>query len=622
MKNILKYMVALAAGATLVSCADLDIKPLSQMSSGNWFNDETETKMSVDDLYRTDFLTIDEVFWDDDCLFRDSPQDVTLGTLNSQSGTPSTRWNNSYKLVNRAIGIIENLEKEDCKLPKTIRERYLGEAYCFLGFGYGQLVTYFGDCVLIKKSLGLEESFSLERTNKDEVMKFAYECFDKAAEYLPKDLTSSQVRFTKAAAWGFKARFAMQNGDYAIAAAACEAVMGLDKYQLHGNYQDLFVADMSPELIFWFKGDLNVPYGVGPFERITNWAPRTIGGNTNRGPSYQLFCSYTCIDGLPIDESPLYNPKDPFENRDPRMEYTIMPFKTKYSKDYDEYLALRAAAAAGDASAQTQFETKYKKYLWGGFLEFTPNPYNTHVYDARTHTLTKSTDSKAGNQHSVYTGLPLNKFVKPEWQTFQQHGTKADNVYPYLRYGEILMNYCEAKFELGQLTQDILDKTLNAIRARAYAGSGIEYPKVTTADNNLRRIIRNERRVEFSFENMRYRDLKRWKLMEKTQSTPQYYLNRAWSGSQNWNGLVGAESNCQLSAEFLTILKNWDDGNLPLGGIIPIDEDGLPDLSEQEAKGYIAPFFQQGFDAKKNYLWPVPASEILVNPGISQNPGY
>ncbi|MCF0167386.1 MAG: RagB/SusD family nutrient uptake outer membrane protein, partial [Bacteroidales bacterium] len=528
-------------------------------------------------LYRTDFLTIDEVFWDDDCLFRDSPQDVTLGTLNSQSGTPSTRWSNSYKLINRAIGIIEGIEASKPKISDVKKNQYIGEAYCFLGFGYGQLVTYFGDCVLIKTKMNLNDSYNAVRSPKAEVMQFAYECFDKAAELLPTKFSDSQVRFTKGAAYGFKARFAMQVGDYNIAAEAAKKCMDLNEYQLHDNYQTLFQAYSSPELIFWFKGDLSVPYGVGPFARVSNYAPRTIGGTSNRGPSYQLFCSYLCIDGLPIDESPLYNPKDPFENRDPRMAYTCMPFKTKYSKDYDEYLQSRQDGT---------IEQKYPEYLWGGILEFSPNPYNTHQYDARVHGLVKTSDSKAANQHSVYTGLPLIKFVKPDWQYNSKYGNTSDNVYPYLRFAEVLMNYCEAKYELGTLTQADLDMTINKIRERAYAGTGIDYPKVSLSDNNLRRIIRMDRRVEFAFENMRYRDLLRWRLMEKTQNTPQYYLNRAWSGSANWNGQVGELSNCTLSDDFLRHLKNWDEGNYPIGGIPPIDEDGLPDLTEMESKGY------------------------------------
>ena len=101
-----------------------------------------------------------------------------------------------------------------------------------------------------------------------------------------------------------------------------------------------------------------------------------------------------------------------------------------------------------------------------------------------------------------------------------------------------------------------------------------------------------------------------------------YYLPRAWSGSASWNGLTGSESNLELPSDFLTLLKNWDEGNFPIGGIPPIDEDGLPDLSAMEAAGYITTFYKMSFDPKKNYLWPIPADDILINSNLVQNEGY
>lgn len=101
-----------------------------------------------------------------------------------------------------------------------------------------------------------------------------------------------------------------------------------------------------------------------------------------------------------------------------------------------------------------------------------------------------------------------------------------------------------------------------------------------------------------------------------------YYLDRAWSGSTNWNGLTGSESNTQLSDEFMKLLKNWDEGNYPIGGIPDIDEDGLPDLSPMEEAGYIVTFYKMSFAPQKNYLWPIPADDLLVNDQLEQNPGY
>ena len=614
MKTYFRYILSAVAAVLLASCADLDIAPLSELASGNWYTTETEIKMSVDDWYRPDFFQIDEFYWSDDCLYRDRENEITLGTINSQTGFVATRWSNCYKAISRAFGVIKGLESGAATgLSEAKYNQYLGEAWCMIGFSYGQLATYFGDCVLAKSAMTLDESYTATRSPRKEVMAYAFECLDKAAGLLPVSY-SGQQRLTKGAALGFKSRFAIQVEDWAVAVDACQRCMELNAYTLHSNYKDLFTATSSKELMFYFQGDLSVPYGVGPFSNVRNFTLRTLGAHTNTGPSYQLYASYLCTDGLPIDESPLYEPKDPFRNRDPRMAYTIQPFKTPYSPDYAEYMAAREDGT---------FAQKYPDYLFIGLVEYTPNPYITKVFDARKGTLVTTSDTKATQLHSVYTGLPLRKYSKPEWADFASYNLRSDNIYPYLRYAEVLMNYIEAKNELGTVTQDDLDKTINKVRERAYAGTGITYPRVTVASQAaLRKIIRMERRMEFAFENTRYRDMLRWKIADKVYNTPSLYLPRVWSGSASWNGKRGAESNCELSADFLKLLDNWDAGNYPFGGIPPIDENGLPDLSAQLASGQIAVFKERFFDPNRNYLWPIPADDILVNPGLGQNPGY
>lgn len=612
MNKLYKYIFTGAIALSLSACADLDLNPLSEGSSENWYHNETEIEMALNDLWRPDFFPIDDIRWDDDMLDRGSSNEVTLGTITSQWGTASSRWGVLYKSIVRAIKVIQALDNGTAQgVSEEKIDQYKGEAYFMIGFAYCELATYYGDCVL-NKGMTLNEAYNAVRSPKSEVLKYAFECLDKAAEYLPTSYTGQQ-RPTKGAALGFKARFALFHEDWKTAVEASEQCMNLGVYSLHDNYAELFKADSSPELMFYFKGDLTLKKGFGLFSDIKNRVIRQIKGTAGQSPSLELLCAYTCIDGLPIDESSLYNPKDPFANRDPRLAMTIQPFKTKYSADYAEY---------EQSKIDGTFPEKYPDYVMLGY-EYNPNPYANKVYEVSSGKMVLSTDSKASNQHSAYNGLIMRKFVKDNWKDFNSYGNVSDNCYPYLRYAEILMTYLEAKNELGECTQDDLDKTINKIRERAYRGTGITYPHVKlTTQEKLRSIIRIERRSEFAFEGLRYRDLLRWRIAEKSHNKPMYYLSRAWSGSANWNGLIGDESNVALSTDFMTILKNWDDGNFPIGGIPEIDEDGLPDLSTMEAAGYIVKFYQMSFDPEKNYLWPIPANDILVNGKLEQNPGY
>jgi hypothetical protein len=594
------------------SCANLDLNPLSSGSSENWYQDESEIEMSLNDLWRPDFFPIDGINWDDDLLHRNGPNTFTLGTLTSESSEPANRWSSLYKAISRSLKILNALETKALNIPHSKFVQYKGEAYFMIGFAYGELATYFGDCVLNKTGMSLDEAYTASRSPRRDVFNFAYACLDSAAADLPLTYTGEQ-RPTKGAALGFKTRFALCAGDYQLAADAARKCMNLGVYKLQDNYLDLFKADSSPELLFYFKGNLSQKYGISPFDGIKNFVIRKLGGYANMSPSLELLCSYTCIDGLPIDESPLYNPKDPFENRDPRLSYTIQPFKTKFSKDYAEYVKSKEDGT---------FPSKYPDYITLGY-EYNPSPYATKIYEVSTGKMVTNNDSKAANQYSAFNGLILRKFVKDNWADYDENGGVSDNCYPYLRYAEVLLSYAEAMNELGECSQAVLDSSINLVRARAYNGTGISFPRVLVGTQaQLRKIIRMERRSEFAFEGIRYRDLLRWKIADKAYNKSMYYLSRAWSGSANWNGKTGEESNCTLSSDFMILLKNWDNGNFPIGGIPKIDENGLPDLSSMESEGYITTFYKMNFDSSKNYLWPIPASDILVNSNLTQNPGY
>ena len=94
-----------------------------------------------------------------------------------------------------------------------------------------------------------------------------------------------------------------------------------------------------------------------------------------------------------------------------------------------------------------------------------------------------------------------------------------------MRYGDVLLMYAEAKMEMNQIDQSVFD-ALNALRARAYK-CGInetsKYPAITEANQTkLRRIIRNERRIELAWENRRWFDLIRWRVCEEALTMPCY----------------------------------------------------------------------------------------------------
>lgn len=459
------------------------------------------------------------------------------------------------------------------------------------------LAFYWGDAILDKKGMALEEAYSIARSPKSEVLAYSYQCLDEAAKRLPNSYSSIQ-RATKGAALAFKARIALRNGDYETAATAAKACMDMNVYKLHSNYQDLFTTNWSDEWIFFFRGDVTLKqyYWVGTNTR--GYLPRVPGGygGSNAVPSYELICAYPCTDGKPIDKSPLYNPKDIFENRDPRMTMTVLPFATAYSKSildgtYDP-----------------------EDYVWLGY-EHSPDPTLTTVYRASDGEQVSNTDSKSRAEHASYNGFLFKKYLD---ETSLENAYKSPITYPMLRYGDVLLMYAEAMIELDRCNQDVLDATINKLRERAYVDTGLNYPKaILGSQTSMRTLVRTERFIELAFEGHRYADLLRWRLAEKVYNRPSYYLSRAWSGSTSWNG-----NESSVSAEYRHLIKNWKEGNYPIGGTPQIDDNGIADVSYMVDAGYIVVASERVFNANRDYLWPVPAADRLINKNLDQNPNW
>jgi hypothetical protein len=128
-----------------------------------------------------------------------------------------------------------------------------------------------------------------------------------------------------------------------------------------------------------------------------------------------------------------------------------------------------------------------------------------------------------------------------------------------LRYADILLMYAEAKNELGELTAEVWDKTVKRIRQRAgfSAAAALDYPGSDYA--TLTKHLRYERRIEFAGEGMYYNDLRRWKT-------------------------AGTE------------MDNLD----------------IHDMKGQRITTRL-------FNAERDYWWPVPAMQLILNPALYPN---
>ena len=484
---------------------------------------------------------------------------------------------------------------------------------------YARIMIHFGDPVMVPEDMdmdseqGRESAYLLTRTDMWTVLPDILKEFDDVAPLLPVSYTGGEIeRATRGAAYGMKARFALyfasirkwdtleNNGFGDADAAEAEKLfkeardaawncMELGVYTLHSDFGQLFRMSTkhSPEGIFniprskALSNESKYQYLYGGATRAK--LPRLSGAPTCTTclPSWYLLCAFLDDQGKPIDESTVYDPHKPFEHRDPRCTYTIVEFGTQHV----------------------------------GVI-FDPHFDVTEVYNSREGTMVTNNDSRSylisgnSNQYASYNGLVLKKHVDDDWLA----PFEAENDKLILRYADVLLMYAEAKIELNEIDDTVLD-AMNRVRARAYKAAVTatsDYPAITErSQDKLRSILRIERRMEFAFENLRLYDIWRWRIAEKV-------LNRPWIG---------------LPKKDKTLQRAYIDNGMWFHGAVPqVDEDGCVDFMAPVAKGatdffnsniYAQVLAECKFVAPKSYLWPIPTTTMQVMKNIKENnPGY
>lgn len=567
----MKFILYIFSITLLVSsCNSLELNPLSEGSSENWYTNENEVEMAVAYLYSGGRFFNQDVFrgtWmdthSDDWTYRFEVTELSGGTVTGQSAMVLDTWTRAYECIAAANRVLLSLERVSGTMGQARLDHYAALARFARAAKYAELVFLFGDVPFYDNIISIDEGLSMSRAAKETVLASIYADYDFAATHLPLSYGSSEKQYaTKGAALAMKARIALYMHEYAIARDAAQACMELGVYELEASFSDVYDVPNSKESIFNFPRSINfqTQVSVGLMRGI---APRNAGAFGSSHPSFELLLAFLCTDGLPIDESPLFNPREPFENRDPRCSFTLVPFGSR----------------------------------WFGFT-FQPHPDSLTVMNFNTGERVSNQDNRSVVQWATFNGLLWRKKVTEEWLAT---GGEQDNI--IIRYADLLLIYAEAKIELDEIDSSVLD-AMNSVRARAYGVDKADvgsYPAITETDQTfLRRILRTERRMEFAFEGLRYPDLIRWKLAEKA-------LNRPIYGMLDVPELRERVVNKGL----------WFFGDTP-----EIDEDGLPDLSNLHEQGFVKQLVPRRFDAPSQYLYPIPASEIIINPNLTQNPGY
>ncbi|QKZ14687.1 RagB/SusD family nutrient uptake outer membrane protein [Spirosoma sp. KUDC1026] len=481
MKRIPYFLLSsflMLSGLTLISCDRelLDTVPNDRLSESVFWRTENDARLAVNSLY-TDLDSTNIISWDalTDIAHTNQPFDVQayieMGQYDATSSKVLNEWIKAYRGVRACNYFLQNVDKV-ASTNTALISQFKGEARALRAYQYLKLAALFGDVPLLTAPISLDESRTLTRTPVAQVWDFVDKELTEAAGLLPLTYAAADKgRVTKGAALGLRARSNLFAGRYQQAAEAADQVMKLGVYGLYESYEKLFTtaAENNKEVLL-DRQFVKDTYPINVFNLLAPYSQKNA--TSTYVPTKALVDMYETTTGKVItDPTSSYDPANPYQNRDPRLNYSVF--------------------LAGDP-------------LPSG-ATFQPAP-NSGTADAVGNTYIAST-----------TGFNIKKYVNAEDYANPVNG--GINII-LLRYAEILLTYAEAKIELNQLDASVIS-AINLVRN---SRADVKQPAIssTATQAELRAIVRRERTVELAFEGVRLFDIRRRKTAETVLPGPVY----------------------------------------------------------------------------------------------------
>lgn len=587
----LNYLWFLALILSITACEKLDQEPQSTTSKPAVFGSENGLQLYTNSFYSilpgnstsldamSDYLAVKSV--------SNFIQEGAFAPNLSSGWTWGDLRNINYFIANNV----------DPKLSPEVRKNYTALARFFRAYFYFEKVKRFGDVPWINKPLAVNDpALYSGRDSRTLVMDSVLADLDYAIANLRINNESSRSTITKDVANALKSRICLFEGTFRKyhtqlnlqgtsatwlnhAAAASKAVMDRNAYTINTNggpgvsYRLVFTsnAPVATEVLLASISDqtLNVLNDANWW-----WTSGTYGAKASFTRTF--INTYLNIDGTPFTNDPNYRTmlfKDEVKNRDLRLKQTIR------SGDY--------------------------KRISGGVQVPAPPVFSY-----------------------TFTGYQPIKWTLDDM--YYDAGSLNTNSIAMFRYAEILLNYAEAKAELGTLTDAEWASTVGTLRRRAGITGGLN-TKPTVADpyliaNYFPGIsdpsileIRRERGIELSLEGHRFNDILRWKRGELMQ--------------QEWNGFYVPALNTPMDLNEDGILDvAFYQGAKPTPGVagvtyVDVSSTISGKVNSQKLKNgssgeltWMTEISRKWND--KLYLYPIPQADLLLNPKLGQNPGW
>ncbi len=558
-KNVIGAAFGIFILLSVVSCSKdfLDRGSKTLFQDGNFWTSENNVKSYCWEFYN--LFTGYGTGTNGDFYFTTFTDDQAARGMNLFPTTaPATNSHWDYTYIRKANLLLARVPQMDMLSSEAINH-YLGVARFFRGFEYANLVRHFGDVPYINAYLDqsdIQEIYAPRTPRKEVVdsiiadLQFAsanLRSIDRSKALGDVNVLSSEV------ALAFLGRVALYEGTYAkyvtgdvawgesllrIAMEAAEEIVGSGKFSLTPVYRDLYSSlDLSKNPeVLLYK------------EYVSGVLTHSVIGYTNSstmmdGLTKDAVDSFLCTDGLPILLSGMYagdeNISQTLANRDMRLVQSVE-----------------------------------------GELAYIGNPNGKGFTSSTGYIITKFNNSTLGASDVLAPNNPTDA--------------------PLFWLAESMLNYAEAAAELGLITQDIIDATINMLRERGGVApmllASLPDDPVRDADvSPLLWEIRRERRCELLMDGFREWDIRRWgKLM---------YLNPSVKPSIFQGARIDIAS-----------------------GVDGMPSENAPAI---DSEGYILPYGDGAtrvVEVPKNYLEAIPTGELTLyqikGVDFPQNPGW
>lgn len=579
----LRYIMYMAAFTGVFSaCYVTDKSPIDSMTDASYWKTVQDLKLYANGLYgNLDAPSVTKDNTSDNCVTTNySSWLFNELTIPATAGDAGWSWTN-IRSCNFFLQRYQTVDGTESEI-----NQYVAEVRFFRALDYYGKIKSFGDVPWYEKDLKTTDTDELyqARDSRDYVLGKVIEDLEFAIEWLPDYGKQESGRLTKDAARAQLARICLYYGTYKkyhneagspTSEELLNKAVSLSAEIINsGNYEIVKGSD---------SGCGQSPFDGYPLYYSNQFVQEDLSsnkeailaryyedgvlmhetgrqaGSNGTGLSKDFVESFLCIDGQPISVSSLYQGDASLEN-----EFV--------NRDPRMYQII---------------DNKHKPYtIINGEKQINPYP--------------------ACGANDAVTGYPCVKYRSPLQAQWEANKTTYD--WFVYRYAEVLLINAEAHAELGTCTQDVLDKTINLLRDR------VEMPHMTTnpiADpaaidygytvTPLIYEIRRERRIELIAEGHRLDDLKRWNAMKVLE---------------NPKTMLGIRITDAVRAQY--------EGNVVFGG-----SEGRPTV-EYQGNIYLYQYPSKSLNDAgrkwsandKRWLSPLPTDELVLNPNLTQNPGW